>query len=63
MNIELLLKEFKNILTLEERAKHFYDHYIEQVENKKIKDKLTLIRNEEIAHIRLAEELIKLVSN
>ena len=33
MNIEMLLKEFKNIRAHEERAKNFYDHYIDQVDD------------------------------
>ena len=62
MNTEMLLKEFKDILTLEEKAKHFYDHYIEQIENEKIKNQLISIRDDEIAHIKIATILISLVS-
>ncbi|MGB2629787.1 MAG: hypothetical protein WBD24_04045 [Candidatus Omnitrophota bacterium] len=61
MNIDILLKEFKEILELEERAKHFYDHYAEQVDDKKIKDELIAIRDDEITHIEIAKKLIDLV--
>ncbi|NQU94635.1 MAG: hypothetical protein HQ549_00165 [Candidatus Omnitrophica bacterium] len=62
MNTKMLKKEFQNILTLEERAKHFYDHYIEQISDEKIKEKLISIRNDEIAHIKVAKRLIEMVS-
>ena len=62
MNTKMLLKEFQNILTLEERAKRFYDHYIEQISDEKIKEKLISIRNDEIAHIKVAKRLIELAS-
>ncbi len=62
MNIEMLKKEFKEILTLEERVKHFYDHYINRVDNEEIKGKLTAIRDDEIRHIEIAKKLISFVS-
>ncbi|MBL7156619.1 MAG: hypothetical protein ISS92_00505 [Candidatus Omnitrophica bacterium] len=62
MSIEILRKEFYAILELEKRAKHFYNHYIDQLEDEKIKEKLVSIRNDEAAHIKLAENLIKLAS-
>lgn len=62
MNIEMMQKEFQEILNLEERAKHFYSHYIDQVSNEKIKKQLTSIRDDEIRHIEIAKRLIKYVS-
>jgi len=62
MNIEMLKKEFEGILVLEERARHFYDHYISQVDNKEIKQKLTVIRDDEIRHVKIAKALIASVS-
>ena len=62
MNIEVLHKEFQDILRLEERAKHFYDHYIEQVDNEKIKKELISIRDDEIRHIEIAKKLLEYVS-
>lgn len=62
MNIEMLRKEFEEILVHEERARHFYDHYMEQLREGKIKDQLISIRNDEIVHINIAKELIKMVS-
>ena len=62
MNTEMLLQEFRNILSLEERAKHFYDHYINQISEEKIKNQLISIRNDEINHIEIAKRLIELVS-
>ncbi len=62
MNTKLLLKEFNDILTLEERAKHFYDHYIEQIDNEKIKGQLIAIRDDEIRHVEIAKRLIKIIS-
>lgn len=62
MNIEMLRKEFEEILELEERAKHFYNHYIEELSDEKIKIKLIAIRNDEISHIKMAKVLIDLVS-
>lgn len=62
MNTEMLLKEFQEILVAEQRAKHFYDHYIDQVDDEKIKKQLSGIRDDEEAHIKIAETLIKYVS-
>ncbi|OGW74715.1 MAG: hypothetical protein A2Z72_07865 [Omnitrophica bacterium RBG_13_46_9] len=62
MNTEALRKEFQSILNLEERAKYFYDHYIDQLENEKIKNQLVAIRNDEISHIAIAKKLIEYVS-
>jgi rubrerythrin len=62
MNTELLLKEFHKIKTLEERARHFYDHYIDQVDDEEIKKQLVSIRDDEIEHIKIAEALIECVS-
>ena len=62
MNIEMLLKEFRNIKTHEERAKAFYDHYIDQVDDEKVKEVLTSIRDDEVMHIRVAGKLIEIVS-
>lgn len=60
MNIDNLRKNFEEILAHEERAKIFYDHYIEQVENEMIREELISIRDEEKAHIKLAKRLIEL---
>lgn len=62
MNIKMLLKEFEEILSREDRAKHFYEHYIDFVEDKEIRNELISIRNEEIKHIKIAKKLIELVS-
>ncbi|MFH1395103.1 MAG: hypothetical protein ABIH09_03000 [Candidatus Omnitrophota bacterium] len=59
MTTEMLLKQFKEILEMERRAKYFYDHYIEQVETEDIKEQLIEIRDDEIEHIKIAEELIE----
>lgn len=58
----MMRKEFQDILTLEERAKHFYDHYIDQVDNEMIKKQLVSIRDDEIRHIEIAKRLIGYVS-
>lgn len=62
MNTKMLLKEFRNILSYEERAKNFYDHYISQVEDEKVREQLISIRDDEIKHVGIAEKLIKFVS-
>ena len=62
MNTEILLKEFQKILTHEERAKHFYDHYIDQIEDEEIRKQLISIRDDEVSHIKIAKRLIEYVS-
>ncbi|MBD3426666.1 MAG: hypothetical protein GF409_05500 [Candidatus Omnitrophica bacterium] len=62
MNTDHLRKEFEEILGYEERAKSFYDHYIEQVDDEKIKQTLSEIRDDEKRHIQIAKKLIELVS-
>ncbi len=58
MYIDNLKKTFEEILEHEQRAKCFYDHYIEQTENNEVRKELMSIRDEEKAHIKLAGKLI-----
>ena len=62
MNTDILLKEFQKILTCEERAKHFYDHYIDQIEDEEIRKQLISIRDDEVSHIQIAKRLIECIS-
>ena len=62
MNTKILLKEFKEMLGREERAKYFYDHYIDCIDDEEIKNKLKSIRDDEIKHIKVVKKLIDLVS-
>ncbi|MBL7073521.1 MAG: hypothetical protein ISS33_07150, partial [Candidatus Omnitrophica bacterium] len=52
---------FQEILEMEKRAKYFYDHYIDQIDDEEIRLKLTEIRRDEIEHIEIAEKLIDCV--
>ncbi|MDD4956396.1 MAG: hypothetical protein PHH49_01845 [Candidatus Omnitrophica bacterium] len=61
MNIDVMRKEFREILEHEKRAKNFYEHYISQLEDPQIKEELTAIRDDEIVHIKLVEQLIDYV--
>ena len=58
MNIEMLKENFKEILEHETRAKYFYNHYIDQIDDQTTKEILEKIRNDEIIHMKIAEELI-----
>lgn len=62
MNIEMMREKFENILSLEEKAKSFYEHYIERVSDEKIKSRLVEIYNDEIKHVAIAKKLIELAS-
>ncbi len=62
MNTDILRKEFEEILALEIRAKHYYEHFIDQIDDERIKGKITSIRDDEKAHIKIAEKLIEFVS-
>ena len=62
MNTKLLLERFQNILVREEKARYFYDHYIESIEDEEIRRTLISIRDDEIAHIEIAKRLIESVS-
>jgi len=62
MNIKVLLERFQKILACEERARHFYDHYIDQIEDEEIRKQLISIRDDEINHIKIAKRLIEYVS-
>lgn len=61
MSIDALIEGFQEILEMEKRAKYFYDHYIEQIDDEEIRLKLTEIRRDEIEHIQIAEKLIDCV--
>jgi len=62
MNTKMLREEFLSILNLEERARHFYEHYIGEVDDETIKKELVSIRDDEIGHIKIAKKLIEYVS-
>lgn len=62
MNIEMLREEFTKILDYEKRAKYLYDHYIEHVDDPEVKVVLESIRDDEIMHIKIAEQLVEYVS-
>lgn len=61
MNIEMLRREFAQILSTEERAKAFYDHYSDQVDDPRIKKILIQIRDDEAMHIAIARKLLEYV--
>jgi len=61
MSIDALIEGFQEILEMEKRAKYFYDHYIEQIDDEQIRSKLNEIRLDEIEHIQIAEKLIECV--
>ncbi|MDD4013997.1 MAG: hypothetical protein PHW14_07385 [Candidatus Omnitrophica bacterium] len=61
MNIEMLRKEFTGMLALEERAKAFYDHYIDQLDDQEVKTTLRSIRDDEIMHIAIVKKLLEYV--
>ena len=60
MSIDNLKKNFEEILIHEQRAKHFYDHYLEQIDNEEVRAVLISIRDDEKAHIKLAERLVEI---
>ena len=61
MNIEMLKENFGEILEHETRAKYFYNHYIDQINDPEIKKILESIRNDEMIHMKIAQELIDAV--
>jgi len=61
MNTEMLREEFENILSHEERAKNFYDHYIDQIDDENVKKQLISIRDDEVRHMKFAKQLIDCV--
>ncbi|MFQ5952637.1 MAG: hypothetical protein ACE5JK_04435 [Candidatus Omnitrophota bacterium] len=62
MSIEILRKEFQGMLVIEQRAKNFYEHYIDQIDDRAIKKQLIAIRDDEVIHIKIAHALIKCVT-
>ncbi|MBD3380037.1 MAG: hypothetical protein GF408_06220 [Candidatus Omnitrophica bacterium] len=60
MNIDMLHADFREIFVHEERAKAFYGHYAEQVEDPEIRKVLYSIAEEEKGHMKLARELMKM---
>ena len=58
MNIEILFDKFKNLLSMEEEAKHRYEHYIGRIDDESIKKQLIHIRDDEKKHVRIVKELI-----
>lgn len=55
-----LLEEFQAILALEEKAASVYLQLAEDCDDAEARDILRLIASEEVAHVAIAKELVKL---
>jgi len=62
MNTEIILKRFKKLLSMEEKAKRYYNYYIERLEDAEIKKHLISICDDEKKHIDIVKKLITLIS-
>jgi ribonucleotide reductase alpha subunit len=55
---EKLIERFKAIVKFERDIKNEYDEFIEQVHDQIVVEKMKAIRDWEIRHIQLAQELV-----
>jgi hypothetical protein len=58
-----LLEKLKAHLKMERDSKETYDSFISRIDNADIKNGISAIRNDEIEHIKIVEEMISIVEN
>lgn len=58
-----ILREFQTILALEEEAAAAYTQLAEDCDDAEASEMLRRIAREELAHVAIAKELVKLVQN
>jgi len=59
---ELYKNKFKELLAAEEKARDFYKYYIENVKDRFINEKLSLIYSDEVKHVTMAKKFIDILS-
>ncbi len=63
MGIELLIKQFKEILEIEKNARDSYNYLIEKVKDPEARSVLESIRDDEEKHMKLASEAIEILKS
>ncbi|NOX96561.1 MAG: hypothetical protein GXO98_00555 [Nitrospirae bacterium] len=58
---EDLLEYSRNVLDIEQRSKVMYEDYLEKIKNEEIKKTLEGILKDEIGHIKIAKELLRIL--
>ena len=53
-------KQFNGLYLLEKQARDLYNNYLKTLKDKKARKVLTKIRDDEIRHMQLAKEILKL---
>ena len=56
-----LEKQFSDLYLLEKQARDLYNTYLKTLEDKKAIEVVTRIRDDEIKHMKLAKEILKLI--
>ncbi len=54
--------EFEKILEVEQRAVEIYTNILDQVQDAEVREKIEVIRQDEIEHVRLAERMLELIA-
>ncbi len=58
---EELLEFCRTILDIEQKSKTMYEDYLKKIEDKEIRETLEEILKDEIGHIEIAEELVRVL--
>ncbi len=58
---EELLEYCRSILDIEQKSKTMYEDYLEKIEDKEIRETLEKILKDEIGHIEIAGELLRIL--
>lgn len=58
---EDLLEYSRNVLDIEQRSKVMYEDYLEKIKNEEIEKTLEGILKDEIGHIKIAKELLRIL--
>ena len=56
-----LEKQFMDLYLLEKQAKELYDTYLKTLKDEKAIKIVTRIRDDEVKHMKLAKEILKLI--
>lgn len=61
--MDKILEKLNTQLKLEKDSIELYDSFIQKIDKEEIKNRISAIRNDEIKHVELVEEMIKLIES
>lgn len=57
-----LLKYFEDLYYIEKQAKDMYDDFLREIKNKKDREEIVRIRDDEIKHMKIVEKIKEIIA-